>query len=514
MLKFIIIGVLHIHEENVFEIITAANLLYSDHLRHLCYSYLKQKVNMKTCCMYFKIAYKLQLPRLLQHCLDFIARCFDQFARTGDFNHLDFALFDKIVTSSRLNIKSELQVVEAIDCWLKHRMPFRDQFAFELLSKVRLSLLSEGTLRKMLAGKYVFSNFPECKDHIVASLLHPKEEEMRFYDGTNLDILFFGGSTLETKKSRAINRAQKATFDYCIPRNPKHMSAKEKETFEELLPKIRALNLVKNKVTFEHGLPKITDVMPMKQARHDGIAVESAGEAYLLGGYDKHRNHVYSVERYVPSKDAWKVVATVPKRRNRFCACSFMGRIYVFGGTSSRFDSVKTCASFDPSSGKWRRMADMVKPRVFSACCAFQGRIVVSGGYHERRASREAEEFDPIKNEWKKLPCCMVKARYMHASVQINNKLYMVGGHSRDMEVYDGVSGKFAMIKCPYDVISRDDLFNKVAVIGSEMFLFQHQAPVKYCPEQEDGKKWSTEINFDKICKSLVNFCCVAVPKK
>ena len=121
--------------------------------------------------------------------------------------------------SRRLNVKLKLQLIDTIDSWLKHRLPFRGQFAYELLSKVQLFLLSEETIKLMVGERYAFSKLLKCKDHIEVSLLHPKKEEMRFYYGTNLEILFLGGSSfLEKKKSRKINRAQKATYYIKLPR--------------------------------------------------------------------------------------------------------------------------------------------------------------------------------------------------------------------------------------------------------------------------------------------------------
>ena len=457
-----------------------------------------------------KVDASYKIPSLKKFTLNFIERCFDQIVGTNEFLQLEYSLVKEILSSGNLNVKSELQVVNAINSWVEYKLHSRGKFASELLTKSRLSLLSSESL-KMIQGKgYVFSRCPGCEDLIKD---YSKEDEMRCNTSNDFDIMFFGVSS-SVLSSRYYNkpRAQRVTFDYTLPKNLDKKSAKEK-------------------ATFEHNLPKIFDVATMKKALHDGIALELEGDVYLLGGKDQHRNHNYTIDKYTPANNAWKKVTTLPNYRRKFCACSFMGSIYLFGGTTLTIEQDKACTSFNPVKGKWDEHADMKSNRVFSACCIFQGKIVVSGGLDKSTVKRKGkeflnfpnnlvEQFDVCTKTWTDFPCTMVHPRFRHGSVSLKNKLYMIGGDRKDMEVYDSISKKFTLITT--SKIYRDQFYlNKVMAIKNEIYLFQEEVPVKYNPEkcspreeeEEDEEKWSSFAKHFNLANHFLNFCCVKIPK-
>ena len=85
----------------------------------------------------------------------FIERCFAIVAESKDFSELDFASLVKILSSSGLNIDSELQVFDAFYSWLCHDITKRSKYAKQLLSKVRISLLSVQALNKILKKNHL-----------------------------------------------------------------------------------------------------------------------------------------------------------------------------------------------------------------------------------------------------------------------------------------------------------------------------------------------------------------------
>ena len=71
-------------------------------------------------------------------------------AETNNFIELDFFTVSKILTSSELNITSELEVFYAADKWLTYNITNHSRFAKSLLQKVRLPLLSYHALHYLL----------------------------------------------------------------------------------------------------------------------------------------------------------------------------------------------------------------------------------------------------------------------------------------------------------------------------------------------------------------------------
>ena len=75
----------------------------------------------------------------------FIERCFQMFVDSTSFLELDFKHISKILSSSELNIDSEMEVFNAIVSWLGHNKE-RSKYAKGLFLKFRLLLLSDPAL--------------------------------------------------------------------------------------------------------------------------------------------------------------------------------------------------------------------------------------------------------------------------------------------------------------------------------------------------------------------------------
>ena len=100
-----------------------------------------------------------------------------------NFLHLDFTLVERILSSSELDITSEVQVLNAADSWISYDYKKREKFSKELLLTVRLHLLSENFLRKVvynpysLGKNYVLLESKECVD-LIKEVLHIKENSL------------------------------------------------------------------------------------------------------------------------------------------------------------------------------------------------------------------------------------------------------------------------------------------------------------------------------------------------
>ena len=155
-------------------------------------SFMKTK-NNKDSVVYFYISNIFNLSNLCEDSLSAIERCFPMVVESNNFLELDFISIEKILSSGKLNIDSELQVFNAADSWLCHDITERTKYAKDLLSKVRLSLLSIHALRRILDS--VSSIYHECIDIIEAVLVKNQQNKTickitsRYCNQTNLNIL-------------------------------------------------------------------------------------------------------------------------------------------------------------------------------------------------------------------------------------------------------------------------------------------------------------------------------------
>ena len=130
--------------------------------------------------------------------MSLIERCFPMIVDSDNFLELDFIFIKKILSSSELNIDLELQVFNVADSWLSHDITERSKYAKDLLSMVRLPLLSIPALKQVLDR--VSSKYHECS-HIIEAILVKKQQLTpfscntisRYYSQNNFNFLTCGG---------------------------------------------------------------------------------------------------------------------------------------------------------------------------------------------------------------------------------------------------------------------------------------------------------------------------------
>ena len=402
---------------------------------------MKFKTDIKNCLVTYCSSNIFKLSVLSKVSMSFIEIYFSMTADSDNFLELDCISIRKILSSSGLNIDSELQVFNAADSWLSHDITKRSIYAKNLLSKVRLSLLSIPALNKIL--NRVSSSYNECSDDIEAVLVKKQQSKSisskitsRYCSQTNFKIFVCGGENVGKKK-----------VSHCV----KFFNANN----------FNKVNILPNK-------------------KEVGICFRAfciKGELYVFGG-----NGGRKMEKYSPDTNTWKHVTHVVDNRSFFCFCSFMDNVYIIGGIMGNFirgNGTATCFEFNTKSLKWKIVSKMNDVRESSACSVFEGKIVVSGGYYNGNGLNTVEAYDHVENTWKNMPS-MIAARSCHKSVAVKNKLFVITKNFRNnCEVFDSTTKKFTLLKQPTPL--SDYNFNgrtEVITIGSKIFLFQDNSRV------------------------------------
>ena len=112
---------------------------------NVMYGCTENKIKLKNVAALFNFSELFNSLNLSSRSLKFIERCFQMFVDSTSFLELDFKHISKILSSSELNIDSEMEVFNAIVSWLGHNKE-RSKYAKGLFLKVRLLLLSDPAL--------------------------------------------------------------------------------------------------------------------------------------------------------------------------------------------------------------------------------------------------------------------------------------------------------------------------------------------------------------------------------
>ena len=436
---------------------------------------MKSKIDIKNCLVIFHSSNIFELSTSTKVSMSLIERCFSMIVDSNNCFELDFISIKKILSSSGLNIDSELQVFNAADSWLCHGITERSKYAKDLLSMVRLPLLSIPALKEVLDR--VSLNYPECSQ-IFESVLVKKQQlnsttfniTSRYCNQTNFNIFVCGGKNVNLKK---------------VSNGVEILNAKSFST--------------------THELPH----MNKTRCRFGAVCIK--GEVYVFGGYDKNYKTLRSVEKYSPATNTWEHVAHMMDDRKFFSYCSFMDDVYIMGGYKCNGANITaTCFEFNTKSLKWKEVSSMNDRRKQSASSVFEGRIIVSGGYNNGSLNT-VEAYDHVGDTWENM-ANMVKERFGHKSVAVKNKLFVIGGFVKsDCEVFDSTTNKFTLLKQPtvapkYFLRQPSGAFT----FGSKIFVLRNEGSVIIYDFEND--EWS-----EKTCKATTgiwHFSCAKLPVK
>ena len=403
--------------------------------------------------------------------LQFIERRFQMFVDSTSFLELDFKSVSKILSSSELNVDSEMEVFNAVCSWLGHNKE-RCKYTKDLFLKIRILFLSDPALKLILENiSYFIDDFAfineVMKEKNKGSHSKKFKSISRYCTRNSFDIVFCGGKNSGTVVSDVYS-----------------VKAHDLQTVKKL-PKLKTARLW-----------------------HEVVCIK--GEIFVFGGNYDGSNNLTPIEKYSSFSNAWETIAHMPDERSNFSTCSFMGNAYITGGLYQRV-IINSCLVFDPVDCSLKELAFMNERRCNFSSAVFEGKIVVSGGFNNEKLNT-VESYDHVAKSWTNMPN-MVLGRDHHKSVAIKNKFYVCGGFStRTCEVYDSTCKKFVLLKSPNNcLLSYSVMFPDAAVsIGSKIYVFYGRNSTNLIYDTEKNT-WSEE--FCEVSRYLSDFNCVKVPQ-
>ena len=179
------------------------------------------------------------------------------------------------------------------------------------------------------------------------------------------------------------------------------------------------------------------------------------GKIYAIGGFDSNTNALSAVEEYDPMTNTWVTKKDMPTARGALSTSVVNGKIYAIGGFDERIYQLGVVEEYDPQTNTWTKKANMPTARNSVGTSVIGGKIYAIGG-GIRRLGRDTplstvEIYDPISDEWTKMPD-MPNARYVDRGISMaNGKIYIMGGWMEpdidegvaSVEAYDPSTGNW-----------------------------------------------------------------------
>ncbi|CAF1403894.1 unnamed protein product [Adineta ricciae] len=424
-----------LNDNNIFEVLQAANQLQVLDLISLGENYLYEKLTPENILGIREFAAYFFCRRLYDLAQVYLLSHFTEISiKSAEFVELYLDQVVEILNSNELNVKSEEAVFDAIIRWIDHKVDERKSHIVDLLKCVRLGLLTTNFfLEKVKCHPYIVNN-EDCKPLVVNTLKYLYELDVDAYRDSIVqnpiarpriphEVLFVCGgwsgrsptSAVEIYDTRADKWIQ-LPFNDEFPRAYHGIVTVNRMIY--IIGGFDGMDHFNSCRLFDSQLLQWKEIAPMNVKRcYVSVAVHD-GLIYAMGGFDGHLRQK-SAERYSPVSNQWLPIPSMHAQRSDASATVLQGtydeiveyrhlqlkidRIYICGGFNGQ-ECMNSAEYFDPKTNQWTMIAPMRNRRSGVGVIAYHDCIYALGGFNGSTRMNSGERYNPKTNTWIPVP--------------------------------------------------------------------------------------------------------------
>lgn len=164
ILNFVYTSEIVITDNNVEDILVAADFIQLNSLRNLCCQYLQAQMNTSNCIGIYLIAKARNCNGLAYTAKRFTLEHFRNVIQEEEYLQLPYNELKDFLESSLLNISGEGEILETIIRWIEYSPGKRCQHLSSLLSEIDIWQVPAEKLLKFLNSEIIFSKFNKLQD--------------------------------------------------------------------------------------------------------------------------------------------------------------------------------------------------------------------------------------------------------------------------------------------------------------------------------------------------------------
>ncbi|RWS24045.1 kelch-like protein 18, partial [Leptotrombidium deliense] len=157
-------GQLRITSLSVQSLMVAASFLQLQRVCEACCEFLKNRLHVSNVLGVQAFADTLGCISLVESAKKFVQKQFEEVAKSEEFLSLNFNEITEIISKDELNVSAEEKVFEAVMTWVKKDEQNRKEYLPNLLTHVRLPLLTPQYLTDYVATEQLIRNSHSCRD--------------------------------------------------------------------------------------------------------------------------------------------------------------------------------------------------------------------------------------------------------------------------------------------------------------------------------------------------------------
>ncbi|XP_043246385.1 kelch-like protein 17 [Amphibalanus amphitrite] len=416
LVDFAYTGELQICEDNVQALLPASSLLQLTGVREACCYFLLKQLHPSNCLGIRSFADTHSCDELHIRSHKFALQNFQEVCGTEEFLFLPFKQVNELIASNQMNVADEETVFRSVVKWVRHDEAERKQHVAELMSHVKLPLLSRDFLVGTVDQEPLLREDAACRELLLEALKYHLLPEQR----------------ASMVSSRTTDRRPDAAAPYLFAVGGGSLFAVHSEC-----------------EVYNPRLERWLSVASMNTRRSRAGVASDGRLLYVIGGYDGSGD-LNTAESYNPLSNTWSYVTPMGAKRSCFGAAGLNGLIYCCGG----YDGASCLSSverFDPLAGTWSSLPQMTSRRRYCRLAVLDNCLYAIGGFDSASYLSTVERLDPRMNKWTSLP--PMSSRRSSCGVEtVGDWLYCVGGN--DGTMCQATGEKFSLRRNTWETIA------------------------------------------------------------
>ena len=450
VLEYLYTGHVAINEQNAHDLMAASDYFVIPSLKVLSAIVILQKLSFSNCITAYYSAIKYRSEGLQKGARNFIVANFESVAQCEDFQNLSMEQVEEWISCDEITVKGEEKIFEAILRWTERDERRKCIDFLQLLHHVRYVYVSRDYLFKVILPH------PLVKENAEALAFILNAMKLAF-DGT--EQCFFAQSPrncLKTYEDTIVACGGRHTLCY-VPSENKWYGLADMLKIHSSIGCAMSVchskvyifggNMSGDCITGERYEPSInqwvhTKVPEPSKYLFQSVASTLQGFLYVIGGRDKDKKEVNTVQRYNPDTNLWQAVAPLSSPRSRVCAVADENYLYAIGGSYEAADYLDIVERFDPTSNSWEKLPSTLVARKYASGAAVKQKVFVFGGSIPGLLPEVAcEMYDPAENTWNSIEC-PIRPRSFPSAVSFKEQIFVFVGPRKqggdgEMQVYD-----------------------------------------------------------------------------
>ncbi|KAF3694238.1 Kelch-like protein 10 [Channa argus] len=449
IIQFAYTGSVMVTEDNVQDLLLAANMLNVVEIVQTCSNFLSEHLCPENCVSIWQFTNICFCPELRHRAHRYIVHHFMEVVFQDEFLQLSVQELTDILERDDLNVKKESTVFEAILRWISHLPEEREGHIAVLLSKVRLALSSEEYVKNTVLSNKLVSNNNECLEiandaiqtigHMVRNSPLISELSYRLARPRLPDaVLLAIGGWSSGNPSDDIEVYNVRTDCWVnITNNLMHPRAYHGAVFlNEYVYCVGGFDGVEHFNTvhrFDLSTHTWHEAAPMHCRRCYVSVTVLNGWIYAMGGFDG-QTRLRNAERYRPETNQWSLIAPMQEHRSDASCTTLHSKIYICGGFNGN-QCLETAEYYNPDTNQWTMITPMNSRRSGIGVIAYVDHVYAVGGFDGNNRLQSAEAYNPQTNAWQ-AASSMLTPRSNFGIEVIDDLLFVVGGFNGATTTY------------------------------------------------------------------------------